>query len=102
MVNCFYNQVFYGICPTFCFYSIAEYSVENSIIKPTYMLTHESASELLHLDLAEEIDLKLLSEAANLRLKWRCQQVDFREYDKILYEAYTSKICWNVLILMIL
>ncbi|PON76112.1 Replication factor A protein [Trema orientale] len=54
--------------------SIAEYSVENSIVKPTYMLTHESASELLHLNLAEEIDLKLLSEAATLRLQWRCQQ----------------------------
>lgn len=39
------------------------------------MLTHESASELLNLDLAEEADLKLLSEAATLRWKWRCQQV---------------------------
>lgn len=54
--------------------SIAEYSVDNTIIKPTYMLTHESASELLNLDLAEEADLKLLSEAATLRWKWRCQQ----------------------------
>ncbi|KAF4377537.1 hypothetical protein F8388_025028 [Cannabis sativa] len=54
--------------------SVAEVSVENSVIKPTYMLTHESASELLHLDLAEEVELKLLSEAATLRLQWRCQQ----------------------------
>ncbi|XP_060674261.1 ribonuclease II, chloroplastic/mitochondrial isoform X2 [Ziziphus jujuba] len=54
--------------------SISEYSVENSVIKPTYMLTYESASELLHLDLAEEAELKILSEAAKLRLQWRRQQ----------------------------
>ncbi|KAG8376904.1 hypothetical protein BUALT_Bualt09G0112700 [Buddleja alternifolia] len=50
---------------------IAEYSVENSIIKPTYMLTYESATELLHLNLEEEVELRLLSEAAALRLQWR-------------------------------
>lgn len=55
--------------------SIAEYSVENSIIKPTYMLTYESASELLSLNLEEEAELKILSEAATLRLEWRRQQV---------------------------
>ncbi|KAF5737173.1 ribonuclease II chloroplastic/mitochondrial [Tripterygium wilfordii] len=54
--------------------SIAEYSVENSIIKPTYMLTYESASELLYLNLEEEVELKILSEAATLRLQWRRQQ----------------------------
>ncbi|CAK9319971.1 unnamed protein product [Citrullus colocynthis] len=54
--------------------SIAEYSVENSIIKPTYMLTYESASELLSLNLEEEAELKILSEAATLRLAWRRQQ----------------------------
>ncbi|OIT01160.1 PREDICTED: ribonuclease II, chloroplastic/mitochondrial [Nicotiana attenuata] len=54
--------------------SIAEYSVENSIIKPTYMLTYESATELLHLNLEEEIELKVLSEAAALRLRWRQEQ----------------------------
>lgn len=53
---------------------IAEYSVDNSIIKPTYMLTYESASELLHMNLDEEAELKLLSEAASLRLQWRCEQ----------------------------
>lgn len=56
-------------------YSIAEYLVENSIIKPTYMLTYESASELLHLNLEEEVELRLLSEAAMLRLQWRRGQV---------------------------
>ena len=55
--------------------SIAEYSVENTIIRPTYMLTYESASELLHLNLEEEAELKILSEAAALRLKWRRSQV---------------------------
>ncbi|XP_057534015.1 ribonuclease II, chloroplastic/mitochondrial-like isoform X2 [Amaranthus tricolor] len=54
--------------------SIAEYSVENTIIRPTYMLTYESASELLHLNLEEEAELKILSEAAALRLKWRRSQ----------------------------
>ncbi|KAJ9694715.1 hypothetical protein PVL29_010270 [Vitis rotundifolia] len=54
--------------------SIAEYSVDNSIIKPTYMLTYESASELLHLNLEEEVELKILSEAAALRLRWRRNQ----------------------------
>ena len=56
-------------------YSIAEYSVDNSTIKPTYMLTYESASELLHLNLEEEAELKILSEAAALRLRWRRSQV---------------------------
>lgn len=56
-------------------YSIAEFAVDNSIIKPTYMLTYESASELIHLSLEEEIELKILSEAATLRLQWRRQQV---------------------------
>ncbi|KAK4480956.1 hypothetical protein RD792_011818 [Penstemon davidsonii] len=51
--------------------SIAEYMVENSLIKPTYMLTYESATELLHLNLEEEGELRLLSEAAALRLQWR-------------------------------
>ncbi|XP_050380550.1 ribonuclease II, chloroplastic/mitochondrial [Argentina anserina] len=54
--------------------SIAEYSVDNSFIRPTYMLTYESASELLHLSLEEESELKMLSEAATLRKKWRCEQ----------------------------
>lgn len=54
--------------------SIAECTVDNSIIKPTYMLTYESASELLHLNLEEEVELKILSEAAALRLRWRRNQ----------------------------
>ncbi|KAK1272123.1 hypothetical protein QJS04_geneDACA021603 [Acorus gramineus] len=54
--------------------SIAEYSIDNSLIRPTYMLTYESASELLNLNLEEEADLKILSEAATRRLQWRRQQ----------------------------
>jgi exoribonuclease R len=53
---------------------ITEYSVDNSIIRPTYMLTYESASELLHLNLEEEAELKLLSEAAFIRSQWRREQ----------------------------
>lgn len=58
-------------------FSIAEYSIDNTIIRPTYMLTYESASELLHLNLEEEAELKILSEAAALRLRWRREQVEF-------------------------
>ncbi|XP_042476524.1 ribonuclease II, chloroplastic/mitochondrial isoform X2 [Macadamia integrifolia] len=54
--------------------SIAEYTIDNSIIRPTYMLTYESASELLRLNLEEEAELRILSEAAALRLQWRRQQ----------------------------
>ncbi|XP_020252520.1 ribonuclease II, chloroplastic/mitochondrial isoform X1 [Asparagus officinalis] len=54
--------------------SIAEYTIDNSIIRPTYMLTYESATELLHLNLEEEAELRLLSEAALLRLQWRRSQ----------------------------
>lgn len=54
--------------------SIAEFSVDNTVIKPTYMLTYESASELLYLNLEEEAELRILSEAASLRLRWRRQQ----------------------------
>jgi hypothetical protein len=50
--------------------------VFNSVIKPTYMLTYESASELLHLNLEEEAELRILYEAAKLRLNWRREQVD--------------------------
>lgn len=40
------------------------------------MLTYESASELLYMNLEEEAELRILSEAANLRLWWRRHQVD--------------------------
>ena len=39
------------------------------------MLTYESASELLQLNLEEEVELQILAEAAALRLEWRRQQV---------------------------
>ncbi|KAM7526350.1 hypothetical protein LguiA_016252 [Lonicera macranthoides] len=54
--------------------SIAEYTVNNSVIKPTYMLTYESASDLLYLNLEEEAELKILDEAATLRFRWRREQ----------------------------
>lgn len=54
--------------------SIAEYTVENTIIRPTYMLTYESANELLYMNLEEEFELRTLSEAAALRLRWRLEQ----------------------------
>jgi exoribonuclease II len=54
--------------------SIIEYTVENSTIKPTYMLTYESATQLLYLKLEEEQELQILSEAAGLRYRWRHNQ----------------------------
>ncbi|KAL6853692.1 hypothetical protein ACP4OV_019721 [Aristida adscensionis] len=54
--------------------SIAEYSIENSIIKPTYMLTYESATELLYMNLEEEEELRILQEAASNRALWRRSQ----------------------------
>jgi hypothetical protein len=70
--------------------SIAEYSVDNSIIKPTYMLTYESASELLHMNLDEEAELKLLSEAASLRLQWRCEQVGLNIQSNYVLNMYKT------------
>lgn len=57
--------------------SIIEYAVENTTIKPTYMLTYESATELLYLNLEEEAELQILSDAASLRYKWRHNHVIF-------------------------
>jgi hypothetical protein len=70
--------------------SIAEYSVDNSIIKPTYMLTYESASELLHMNLDEEAELKLLSESASLRLQWRCEQVGLNIQSNYVLNMYKT------------
>lgn len=55
--------------------SIAEYTIENSVIKPTYMLTYESATELLYMNLEEEEELRILQEAASIRAQWRRSQV---------------------------
>ena len=48
------------------------------------MLTYESATELLHLNLEEEAELRILSEAASLRLQWRRSQVVVLPHDNIL------------------
>ncbi|CAD6235987.1 unnamed protein product [Miscanthus lutarioriparius] len=51
-----------------------EYTLENSVIKPTYMLTYESATELLYMNLEEEEELRILQEAASIRAQWRHSQ----------------------------
>ncbi|OEL26014.1 Ribonuclease II, chloroplastic/mitochondrial [Dichanthelium oligosanthes] len=51
-----------------------EYTLENSVIKPTYMLTYESATELLYMNLEEEEELRILQEAASIRAQWRRSQ----------------------------
>ena len=55
--------------------SIAEYTLENSIIKPTYMLTYESATELLYMIPEEKEELGILQEAASIRTEWCRSQV---------------------------
>lgn len=49
------------------------------------MLTYESASELLQLNLEEEAELRILSEAAALRLEWRRQQVVLLVHSFVIY-----------------
>ncbi|URD84000.1 RNB [Musa troglodytarum] len=66
--------------------SIADFAIENSIIRPTYMLTYENATELLHLNLEEEAALRILSEAALLRFQWRCDQ-DWSSMDRLSLES---------------
>lgn len=39
------------------------------------MLTYESATELLYMNLEEEEELRILQEAASLRAQWRRNQV---------------------------
>lgn len=51
--------------------SVSESIVETSIIRPTYQLSYETASELLSLGVEEEAELSLLHQAAVLRNKWR-------------------------------
>jgi exoribonuclease R len=55
--------------------SIAEYIPETSVMKPTYILTYESATELLYMNLEEKEDLRILQEAASIRAQWRRSQV---------------------------
>ncbi|CAM6101170.1 unnamed protein product [Calypogeia fissa] len=54
--------------------SIAEYSVMNSTICPTYKLSYDNVAELLLMYVDEEPELYLLAEAANCRAKWRTSQ----------------------------
>jgi len=39
------------------------------------MLTYESATELLYMNLKEEEELRILQEAASIRAQWRRSQV---------------------------
>ena len=55
--------------------NIAKYSIENSAIKPTYMLTCEGATELLYMNLEQEEEPRILQEAASIHAQWRRSQV---------------------------
>lgn len=62
------------------------------------MLTYESATELLHLNLEEEAELRILSEAAALRLQWRRQQVGLLQKNLICWCRNFNKQQFNQII----
>ena len=75
--------------------SIAEYTLENSVIKPTYMLTYESATELLYMNLEEEEELRILQEAASIRAQWRHSQVCAKSAFLLIYNASLHGHLWH-------
>ncbi len=54
--------------------SIAEYSIQPSLVKPTYRLTYEDADEMIELGVQAESELLALFEASRQRLGWRKSQ----------------------------
>ena len=54
--------------------SIAEYSIQPSIVKPTYRLTYDDADEMIELGVQAESELLALSDNAKRRLAWRKSQ----------------------------
>ena len=65
--------------------------IENSVLKPTYMLTYESATELLYMNLEEEEELRILQEAASIRAQWRHSQVCAKSAFLLIYNASLHK-----------
>ncbi|MEO1622467.1 MAG: ribonuclease R family protein [Cyanobacteria bacterium J06632_3] len=54
--------------------SIAEYSIQPSLVKPTYRLTYEDADEMVELGVQAEGELLAISSLAKQRLAWRKSQ----------------------------
>ncbi|MEM8505087.1 MAG: ribonuclease R family protein [Cyanobacteria bacterium P01_D01_bin.1] len=54
--------------------SVAEYSIQPSLVKPTYRLTYEDADEMIELGVQAESELLALFEYSKQRLAWRKSQ----------------------------
>lgn len=54
--------------------SVAEYSIQPSLVKPTYRLTYEDADEMIELGVQAESELLTLFEHSRQRLSWRKSQ----------------------------
>lgn len=58
-------------------FSVADVTVVNSYIAPTYRLTYDELPEMLAMAAEEERELVLLRDVAEGRRKWRMQQVSY-------------------------
>lgn len=54
--------------------SVAEYSIQPSVVKPTYRLTYEDADEMIELGVQAEGELLAIADFAKKRLSWRKAQ----------------------------
>ncbi|EDX86422.1 RNB-like protein [Synechococcus sp. PCC 7335] len=54
--------------------SVAEYSIQPSVVKPTYRLTYDDADEMIELGVQAESELLALFDHAKQRLSWRKSQ----------------------------
>ena len=53
---------------------VEDYSIQPSVVKPTYRLTYEDADEMIELGVTAEGELLAIAEQAKLRLTWRKSQ----------------------------
>ena len=54
--------------------SVAEFSIQPSVVKPTYRLTYEDADEMIELGVTAEGELLAIAAAAKQRFTWRKRQ----------------------------
>ncbi|MEL6552113.1 MAG: ribonuclease R family protein [Cyanobacteria bacterium J06621_11] len=54
--------------------SVEEYSIQPSLVKPTYRLTYEDADEMIELGVTAEGELLAIADFAKARLAWRKSQ----------------------------
>ncbi len=53
---------------------VEEFSIQPSLVKPTYRLTYEDADEMIELGIEAEGELMAIAQAAQTRLSWRKSQ----------------------------